>query len=226
VPFQAIAASGDSVNWSTKTQYSTSGGVPAAASTASFKTANDATQYNTYSGIGGQMTIGATSGPYSDSVTITLSGTYIDDCAIESTLSGDYTCSLVKNYTCSNGQPATPSLFELIAWKESTFHPFYLETLYGIWALWPYESFATSSQPAGYNIGLMMPTLSNKYVGSMATALDWAQNATAGADTFASKVTLAVNEIQTLAYGNKKLSAITASELEDIGLLQRKRQPY
>jgi len=78
VPFQAIAASGDSVNWSTKTQYSTSGGVPAAASTASFKTANDATQYNTYSGIGGQMTIGATSGPYSDSVTITLSGTYID----------------------------------------------------------------------------------------------------------------------------------------------------
>jgi len=106
----------------------------------------------------------------------------------------------------------------LIAWKESTFHPFYLETLYGIWALWPYESFATSSQPAGYNIGLMMPTLSNKYVGSMATAWDWTQNATAGADTFASKVTLAVNEIQTLAYWNKKLSAITASELEDIAM--------
>jgi hypothetical protein len=211
VPFTAAVSSSQTVNWKTTIKYATSGGVAAPNSVSTFSTSGGQTQNNQYSAVGGQMTIDATAGSISDEITVTLSGTQIDDFTISP--------QLISDYTSENGQaPGTPNLFTLIAMAESSYAPFSDITLYGYDGLWPHESPKTSSHNAGYNIGLMMASLSNPYVDPMPTAWDWVQNATAGADFFAQKVADEVTQENTILANHTGLSALSQPQLEDNAL--------
>jgi hypothetical protein len=159
------------------------------------------------------MTIDAILGTFTDEIMVTLTGTQISDASICSQLLADYTDE-------NGGTPPTPSLFTLIAMKESTFHPFLPKFFpkYNYNGYWPNESPATSIHRAGFNIGLMMTALTNDYVDPMPTAWDWQQNANAAEQLFADKVQAAANQAVTVISNHIGLAPLTQLKLEDNAL--------
>ena len=149
ITFQADSST--TVSWQALASYTTSGGRGPYGATKNFSSSKNSSVSEQFASMGGQTNVKATCGAKSDSITSTITGASISRSAIINQLVSIY----------GSGKP-TPRLMTGIAWKESTIQQFTSNSLYGVSALWPYESY-----DGGSHIGLMMvPT-------TMKDAFDW-----------------------------------------------------
>ena len=206
----AGVTSGQTVKWKTTLSYQASGGVPSPAASAvlSFNTVGSGQISQSYVSEGGQLSVAATVGTFTDKVTDVITGVVggIPDCTIAAELNSLYTSG------------ATPGLLRQIAQKESSYRQFALESLYNVGSLWPYENQITPPVMGSY-IGLMQDKLvANGFNTPMATAWDWILNATTGYDILESKIPI-VGKLQTYAQSTHTgLPALTSLQIENMSL--------
>lgn len=199
-PVSYTAQAGDTstaITWSAVLKYATSGHRGNFSSTLSFSTQPEATQTETYTSMGGQITATATQGPLTDTVTATVSGASIP--------ASSYTSVLGSLYASG----ATPTLLEQIATYESSYAQFTARTLYKVSALWPTESY-----DGGSHIGLMQVATT----GGIGLAFDYNQNAQSGATLFMGNLGIATKRLNSLYKANKGLTAPTGVMIEDEAL--------
>jgi len=199
IPYQVSGGTGGQTQWSIELSYQTSGGYPQtpAEVTSGFTTSGTGTYTAQYTSVGGQLTVKATQGSQSDSVTAIIPGTAIP--------TGVLTDELVSLY--GSNQP-TPRLMTGIASVESTIQQFSSSSLYGQTAMWPLASY-----DGGSHIGLMqMPT-------SMDYAFNWQDNASNGVALFNSKVSMAKSVAASIVSSHNGLPALTSLQLENMALV-------
>jgi hypothetical protein len=185
------------INWSTTLTYETSGHRGKFSSPLNFTTQPEATQTQTYTGMGGQINATATQGAQTDKVTATVAGAAIPGSSFTSLLGSLYASG------------ATPALLEQIATYESSYAQFTSRTLYKVSALWPTESY-----DGGSHIGLMQVATT----GGIGVAFDYNQNAQAGATLFTGNIAIATRRLNSLHKANKGLTKPTGVMIEDEAL--------
>lgn len=178
VPYNATTTgtTNETISFTASFTYSTSGEKGPFTYTDNFNSSLNTVNNQPYTGKGGQITVNAFGAATLIAQPIQY---YIAGSAVQPT---EITAQLVMLYAKQQVSQGTRYLLAAIACQESGYQQFRDLTLYGIKALWPTESFATDTLPAGSHIGLMMPEV------SMARAFDWIENTNAGAATFAKKI--------------------------------------
>lgn len=214
IQFQAAGvSSGATVHWKTVLHYQTSGKLPTtpASATLLFPTTGGGQATQTYTSQGGQLTVTATVGTFTDKVTDVITGPPVPPGIPDATISAE-----LKSLYASG---ASPDLLCQIAHKESSYAQFAEETLYKVGSLWPKESPPVTGHPAGSYIGLMQAKLvANGYKTAMETAWDWIDNAQAGHDILESKLPY-VQKLQANAQSTHKgLPDLTPTQIEDVEL--------
>jgi len=199
IPFSAQgdpAPPAPQISWTVDLLYQTTGGKGPFNEQKTFSTAPDAVQRETYSGMGGQLTISAGQGTASDMLMATITGVAIPDSDITSQLHGLY----------STG--ATPNLMTGIAQQESSYMQFNTLTLFNRTDLWPNESF-----DGGSHIGLMMMPVSMLY------AWDWLSNTQGGVQLFRQKLSRAQSFGTKIVKAHPGLPTLSSLQVEQMAVL-------
>lgn len=197
-----------SVDWEVVLEYETSGGRGGSQDTRTFRTQADQTHDETYSSMGGRLTVKAQALINSeiveaDPVTATITGVAIPDNLITTRLENLY----------RNG--ATPRLMTGIAMVESTYRQFAVITLYNRSDRWPLESF-----DGGSHIGLM------QVVTAMDRAWNWETNTEFGVNLYqrdklgaARRIMNRIIQANHDPRNNRRLRRLTDVELENMALV-------
>jgi hypothetical protein len=190
------AGSSEPVNWKAVIHYHTSGGFADTTLTKTFTSTGNAQTSQTFTAIGGQLTVTATCGAHtSPPVTFTITGTQIPADAVLQQLTSAY-----------NG--STTGLMRGIAFIESSRLQFFPKTLFDINAWWPHES----SPGGGKYIGLL------SYPVTMTDAFNWQANIQDGIGLFWEKWAIAKSmEVQIMKV-RPGLQALTNNQLEKMAV--------
>ena len=180
--------------WTVKLQYQPASGRTFSGPSMTFDTPPGSTQTETYTGVGGQLTVNAKQGPTTGSVTATITGVSIPN--------GTITSELVTLY-----DGATPNLMTGIAERESSYLQFTQSMLYNQTALWP-----TLSSDASH-VGLM------QVVTNMDHAFDWVDNAAFAVSLFADKLGAASRNGSKIQASHDGLVDLTDIQLENMAVL-------
>jgi hypothetical protein len=196
IPFTATSTTDaqTQIGWALQLSYATSGGKGSSNQTYSFTSSPGTAQQQTFTSVGGQLSITASQGNNSTTITNTISGVAIPNATISSRLLSLYS-------------GATPGLLEQICMLESGYSQFRARTLYGVNARWPTESY-----DGGSHIGLLQVPV------SMTNAFDWLQNTQAGADIFNGMLGYATTYENKLRAQYTGLRALTGVEHENDAL--------
>ena len=196
------------IDWNLDLEYQTSGGYGSGSNHREFQTSNNAEHAETYSGMGGRITINAsatiddstaTDGP----IYITVTGTPIPDATITNRLKALY-----------DPEPGgTDSICCGIASIESSYIPFRPNfTLYGRTDRWPHESDDDSAegyQGGGSHINLMQVET------TFTRAWNWLTNSADGVDLYEANINQSHTHVNNLRNQHPGLRDLTAVEHEN-----------
>ena len=152
-----------------------------------------------YTSEGGQLSLSATVGSFTDKATAVVTGVVLPLSTISAELTSLYASG------------ATPGLLHQIAQKESTCQQFVPNELYKVDSLWPDEN--QSGPPSGTYMGLMMDQIKNPSFPPMATAWDWIDNAQAAVAILNEKYPQ-IGEL--VSYADKKYSRLANDSLSNV----------
>lgn len=189
------------VDFNVLLEYATSGGRGTTPDTRGFQAQPASVHDETYTGMGGRLTVNASA---------TINNQTVNAQQVRATITGvalaeaTITTRLVDLYR--NGD--TPRLMTGIAQVESSYLQFRTRTLYGRSDLWPTESF-----DGGSHMGLMQMPI------TMAHAWNWETNTADGVDLFQEKLRAAHRIMRRIINANHGLRQLTGVELENMALV-------
>jgi hypothetical protein len=197
-PFTATSIdTADPIAWTLHLEYTRTNGSKTFSNDRTFSTVAGSPSTQTYTGMGGQLSVTASQTSNMQEITVFITVVSIPD--------ADITNQLMQLYA----DGATPNLMTGIAEMESIYQQFANRSLYGISALWPYESL----QDGGSHVGLMQMPL------SMSMAWDWLANTSGGVNLFRQKLASAKRVEQRIRRSFSGLRALNPQEEENMALV-------